>query len=89
MRPRQWVKNLLVVAAPGAAGVLGRDDVPARVGVAFVAFCLLSAGTYLVNDVRDLHERSSTLLPSRSGSCCVRSRVASRRRSACRDGSCS
>jgi decaprenyl-phosphate phosphoribosyltransferase len=56
MRPRQWVKNLLVVAAPGAAGVLGRDDVPARVGVAFVAFCLLSAGTYLVNDVRDLHE---------------------------------
>ena len=55
-RPRQWIKNVLVIAAPGAAGVLGRDDVPARVGVAFVAFCLLSAGTYLVNDVRDLQE---------------------------------
>ena len=28
-RPRQWVKNALVVAAPGAAGALGYDDVPA------------------------------------------------------------
>jgi decaprenyl-phosphate phosphoribosyltransferase len=55
-RPKQWIKNLLVIAAPGAAGVLGRDHVPLRVGVAFVAFCLLSASTYLVNDVRDLQE---------------------------------
>src|SRR5438270_270906 len=34
MRPRQWVKNALVIAAAGAAGALGRDDVPLRVGVA-------------------------------------------------------
>lgn len=56
MRPQQWVKNLLVIAAAGAAGALGRDDVPARVTVAFVAFCLLSAGIYAVNDVRDRFE---------------------------------
>jgi decaprenyl-phosphate phosphoribosyltransferase len=56
MRPRQWIKNLLVIAAPGAAGALGHDDVPVRVAVAFIAFCLLSAATYLVNDVRDVHE---------------------------------
>jgi decaprenyl-phosphate phosphoribosyltransferase len=55
-RPRQWVKNLLVIAAPGAAGVLVHDGVPGRVALAFAAFCLLSAGTYVINDVRDAHE---------------------------------
>ena len=55
-RPRQWVKNMLVVAAPAAAGVLADGAVPVRVGVTFVAFCLLSAGTYMVNDVRDAEE---------------------------------
>ena len=42
-RPRQWVKNALVVAAPGAAGALGHDDVPGRVALACIAFCLISA----------------------------------------------
>ena len=55
-RPRQWVKNLLVIAAAGAAGALGRAGVPARVGLAFIAFCLLSAGIYALNDVRDVAE---------------------------------
>ncbi len=56
VRPRQWIKNALVIAAAGAAGALGHDDVPVRVGIAFLAFCLLSAGTYAVNDVRDAEE---------------------------------
>ena len=55
-RPRQWIKNALVIAAAGAAGALGREGVPARVAVAFVAFCLLSAGIYALNDVRDVAE---------------------------------
>lgn len=55
-RPRQWVKNALVVAAPGAAGALGHDDVPGRVALACVAFCLISAGIYAINDVRDVAE---------------------------------
>jgi len=55
-RPRQWVKNALVIGAPGAAGALGYDDVPARVLVTCAAFCLLSAGIYALNDVRDRHE---------------------------------
>ena len=55
-RPRQWVKNALVIAAAGAAGALGHDDVPGRVGIAFVAFCLLASGIYAVNDVRDIAE---------------------------------
>ncbi|HUE28942.1 MAG TPA: decaprenyl-phosphate phosphoribosyltransferase [Solirubrobacteraceae bacterium] len=56
MRPRQWIKNLLVIAAAGAAGALGHDDVPVRVGLAFVAFCLLASGIYAINDVRDADE---------------------------------
>ena len=55
-RPKQWLKNLLVIAAAGAAGALGRDDVPARVGLACLAFCLISAGIYALNDVRDADE---------------------------------
>jgi decaprenyl-phosphate phosphoribosyltransferase len=53
LRPRQWIKNLLVIAAAGAAGALGHDDVPARVTLACIAFCLLASGIYAINDVRD------------------------------------
>jgi decaprenyl-phosphate phosphoribosyltransferase len=58
IRPRQWVKNVLVLAAPLAA--LGGDvrydyaDVLAKVGVAFVVFCLAASSVYLINDVRDV-----------------------------------
>jgi decaprenyl-phosphate phosphoribosyltransferase len=53
-RPKQWVKNLLVVAAPGAAGVLGHRHVVSRTALAFVAFCLVASATYIFNDVRDI-----------------------------------
>lgn len=56
VRPRQWVKNGLVIAAAGAAGALGHDDVPGRVALAFVAFCMLASGIYAVNDVSDAEE---------------------------------
>ena len=52
-RPRQWSKNLLVLAAPCAAGVIDRPLVAAQVAGAFFVLCLLSSATYLVNDVRD------------------------------------
>ena len=54
MRPRQWVKNLLVLAAPLAA--LGVDkeydykQVFINVGIAFVVFSLAASSIYLVND---------------------------------------
>ena len=56
LRPAQWIKNLLVIGAAGAAGAIGRDDVPVRVGLAFLAFCMLASGIYAVNDVRDAAE---------------------------------
>ncbi|HYB82920.1 MAG TPA: decaprenyl-phosphate phosphoribosyltransferase, partial [Mycobacterium sp.] len=58
MRPRQWVKNVLVLAAPLAAlgGPVRYDyaEVLAKVSVAFVVFCLAASSIYLINDVRDV-----------------------------------
>ena len=55
-RPRQWVKNVLVIAAPGAAGVLNSADAITNTAIAFLAFCLAASGTYLLNDARDIEE---------------------------------
>jgi len=56
VRPRQWLKNLLVLAAPLAAGKLFEPAILRGAALAFVAFCLVSASVYLVNDVRDVEE---------------------------------
>jgi len=53
-RPRQWVKNVLVFAAPGAAGVLDDAGALRPTLIAFVAFCLVSSGTYYWNDLLDI-----------------------------------
>ncbi|HEX2577403.1 MAG TPA: decaprenyl-phosphate phosphoribosyltransferase [Aquihabitans sp.] len=53
-RPKQWVKNLLVFAAPGAAGVLDQAEPFLRSLAAFACFCLASAGTYYLNDAADV-----------------------------------
>jgi decaprenyl-phosphate phosphoribosyltransferase len=53
-RPKQWIKNLLVFAAPGAAGVVDGAAALAEATGAFVCFCLAAAGTYYLNDAADL-----------------------------------
>jgi len=53
-RPKQWTKNVLVFAAPGAAGVLDNWSSLWRVLVTFVAFCIASSGTYYWNDIQDV-----------------------------------
>jgi decaprenyl-phosphate phosphoribosyltransferase len=53
-RPKQWVKNVLVIAAPAAAGVLGEGDALFRTAIAFVCFCLAASGTYYINDALDV-----------------------------------
>ncbi len=55
-RPRQWTKNLLVLAAPGAAGILTHPEVPGRLALTFASFCALSSSTYLLNDLHDRGE---------------------------------
>jgi decaprenyl-phosphate phosphoribosyltransferase len=58
VRPRQWVKNLLVLAAPLAAlgGEVRYDyrEVLIKVSIAFVVFCLAASSVYLINDARDV-----------------------------------
>jgi decaprenyl-phosphate phosphoribosyltransferase len=54
LRPRQWVKNVLVLAAPLAAGSVTQADVLLPVGLAFVVFCFAASGVYLVNDAMDV-----------------------------------
>lgn len=54
VRPRQWLKNVLVFAAPMAAGSLFDLGVLRDTLLAFAAFCLVSSATYLVNDLRDV-----------------------------------
>ncbi|MGW9347135.1 decaprenyl-phosphate phosphoribosyltransferase [Nocardiopsis flavescens] len=61
-RPRQWLKNLLVLAAPAAAGALTEPRALLMCAAVFALFCAAASGTYLLNDVRDAegdraHER--------------------------------
>jgi decaprenyl-phosphate phosphoribosyltransferase len=53
-RPRQWVKNVLVFAAPAAGAGLGDGEVIVKAVLTFVAFCLVSSATYILNDVGDV-----------------------------------
>jgi decaprenyl-phosphate phosphoribosyltransferase len=54
MRPKQWSKNVLVAAAPGAAGVLTQPAAARNTALAFIAFCLVSSAVYLLNDIGDV-----------------------------------
>ncbi len=56
LRPKQWVKNVLVFSAPLAAGALFRWDVLRPTLGALVAFAMVSSAVYLLNDARDVDE---------------------------------
>ena len=53
-RPKQWLKNVLVFAAPGAAGVLDESDNLVLALLAFVSFCFAASGIYIWNDILDV-----------------------------------
>ena len=53
-RPKQWIKNLLVFAAPAAAGVLDQPEALWKATAAFACFCLAASGTYYLNDAADV-----------------------------------
>jgi len=72
LRPKQWVKNVLVAAA-----ALFTSDKPRTLNVyiplivAILVFCLLSGCTYIINDIRDVdndrHHPKKKLRPIASG----------------------
>ncbi|WP_375483611.1 decaprenyl-phosphate phosphoribosyltransferase [uncultured Jatrophihabitans sp.] len=76
LRPEHWIKNVLVAAAPLAAGMLGREHVAIATAQAFVAFCLAASAVYCVNDVcdveRDRHHPRKRLRAVASGAVPVR-----------------
>ena len=55
LRPKQWVKNVLVLAAPLAAGLEAFTSRTAiDILIAFVVFCFGASSIYLINDARDV-----------------------------------
>ena len=56
LRPRQWTKNLLVLAPLVFAHKLDDPATLGRALAAFVVFCILSGAVYLLNDLRDLEQ---------------------------------
>ncbi|MFJ8820227.1 decaprenyl-phosphate phosphoribosyltransferase [Streptomyces sp. NPDC102467] len=52
-RPKQWVKNVLVVAAPAAAGELFARHALLQLAVIFTLFTAAASAVYLINDARD------------------------------------
>ncbi|MEV6755969.1 decaprenyl-phosphate phosphoribosyltransferase [Streptomyces sp. NPDC051214] len=52
-RPRQWVKNVLVVAAPAAAGELFSRHSLIQLVLVFALFTAAASAVYLINDARD------------------------------------
>lgn len=52
-RPKQWAKNVLVFAAPAAAGVLSQLGPFLKTLLAFVVFCAAASGVYAWNDSLD------------------------------------
>ena len=56
LRPHQWTKNLVVLAALAFSKHLFDGEAVVRAGFAFVVFCVLSGAVYLINDLRDLEQ---------------------------------
>ena len=52
-RPKQWIKNVLVVAAPAAAGQLFSRHALGQLALVFALFTACAAAVYLINDARD------------------------------------
>ncbi|HET9691920.1 MAG TPA: decaprenyl-phosphate phosphoribosyltransferase [Acidimicrobiales bacterium] len=75
-RPRQAAKNVVVLAAPACAGVLGSPGTLGRALEAVALFAMVGAGTYALNDTVDrvadrAHPRKATR-PIASGALSVR-----------------
>ena len=53
-RPKQWVKNVLVLTAPLASGTIDHGRTLGPVAIAFLAFCLAASAVYYANDALDV-----------------------------------
>ena len=58
LRPVQWLKNLMLYFPPFLGGALFTPGTVAKGFTPFMAFCLASSATYVLNDVLDRHQDS-------------------------------
>ena len=53
-RPKQWIKNVLVLTAPLASGTITHRQTLGPVAIAFIAFCFAASAVYYANDALDI-----------------------------------
>lgn len=56
MRPKQWIKNVVIFAGVVFAGRLSDPEYVRNAVAAFGVFCLLSSGIYVFNDLIDVEK---------------------------------
>jgi decaprenyl-phosphate phosphoribosyltransferase len=56
LRPREWSKNIFVLAPLVFAGAFTRMEALRHVGLAFVLFCIAASAVYILNDLHDIAE---------------------------------
>lgn len=76
MRPRQWTKNVFILAALVFDRQLGNPNSLLRSIIGFFLFCLISSSVYMINDIMDVeadrqHPRKK-LRPIPSGQLSIR-----------------
>ena len=54
MRPIHWIKNLAIFAAIFLSGSLFNTNTFTKACWAFIAFCLITSATYIINDIFDV-----------------------------------
>lgn len=71
LRPKQWIKNIVVLAGLVFAGRLSDPAFMAQGALAFAVFCVLSSAIYVFNDLidapRDRHHPEKKRRPIASG----------------------
>jgi 4-hydroxybenzoate polyprenyltransferase len=72
MRPKQWVKNMFVLAPLLFSGEFVQSEALKKSLVAAFLFCVASSATYVLNDIRDierdrLHPKKSKIRPLAAG----------------------
>ncbi len=56
LRPREWSKNIFVLAPLVFAGAFHRVDALCHAGLAFALFCIAASAVYILNDLHDIAE---------------------------------
>jgi 4-hydroxybenzoate polyprenyltransferase len=54
MRPKHWVKNLLIALPPVLAGKLNHPDALIQLALGMLSFSLMASSGYILNDIRDI-----------------------------------